>query len=138
MKQIAVLKIRDLNDSLLKTKKYFFIKFRIFDEIDDKTSIIFFIRYIYIVESLKTKIFVNKNILNFENIVFNVEKKFVIINNCQNLIVKFNVTNNEFSIKRVVRFNFAIKISTKSTVFISFKLRDKKNKLRLTASSQVF
>ena len=67
--------------------------------------------------------------MNFENIVFNVEKKFVTINNCQNLIVKFNVTNNEFSIKRVVRFNFVIKISAKSIVFISFKLRDKKNKL---------
>ena len=132
MKQIVALKIRDLNDSLLKTKKHLFIKSRIFGEIDDKTLIMFFIRYIYIVESLKIKMFVNNNILSFENIVFNVEKKFVTIDNCQNLIVKFNVTNNEFSIKRVVRFNFVIKIFAKSIVFISFKLRDKKtNYLRI-------
>ena len=41
------------------------------------------------------------------------------------MIVKLNVKNDDFSIKRVIRINNNTKISTRFNIIISFKLRDK-------------
>ena len=49
----------------------------------------------------------------------------MIINNCQNFIIKLNVINRDISIKRQMKINDVIKISTRFCVIISFKLRDK-------------
>ena len=49
----------------------------------------------------------------------------MIIDNCQNFIIKLNVANRDISIKRQMRVNDVIKISTRFCVIISFKLRDK-------------
>ena len=49
----------------------------------------------------------------------------MIIDNCQNFIIKLNVVNRDISIKRQMKINDVIKISTRFCVIISFKLRDK-------------
>ena len=41
------------------------------------------------------------------------------------MIVKLNIKNDDFSIKRVIRVNNVTKISTRFNITISFKLRDK-------------
>ena len=58
-------------------------------------------------------------------IMSNVDREKFIINNCKNMIVKLNVKNVDFSMKRMMRFNNVTKISTRFNITISFKLRDK-------------
>ena len=41
------------------------------------------------------------------------------------MTTKFNVKNVDFSIKKIIRFNNATKISIRFNIIISFKLRDK-------------
>ena len=125
------MKIRDINDALIKTKKHIFFNFRVSNKIKNEIVVIYFIRHVYIVESFKTKTLFDNDILNSKQIVFNVDKKIVIIDNCQNFVIKFNVINIDLSIKRIVRVNSIIKISIKFNVTISFKLRDKNNVLSI-------
>ena len=131
VKSIIVMKIRDINDVLIKTKKHIFFNFRVSNTVKNKSTIICFIRHVYIVESFKIKILFDNNILSFDQIVFNVDKKIVIIDNCQDFIIKFNVINMNSSIKRVVRVSVVTKISIKFNVIISFKMRDKNNALSI-------
>ena len=79
------MKIRDINNILIKTKKYIFFNFCVSNTMKNKSTIICFIRHVYIFESFKIKILLDNDILNFEQIVFNVDKKIVIIDNCQDL-----------------------------------------------------
>ena len=120
------LKIRDIDDVVVIITIYISLIFRVLDvTADDKNVIAIFIKKIYIVKELKTKIFLSNDILDSNQININVEKQVLIINNCKNIKIQFNVTNTNLSIKRVVRVNEIIKISIKSTTTISFKLRDK-------------
>ena len=120
------LKIRNIDDVVVAITIYISLIFRIFDvTADDKNAIAIFIRKIYIVKELKTKIFLSNNIFDSEQISINVEKQVLIIDSCKNIKIQFNVTNTNSSIKRVARVNEVIKISIKSITTISFKLRDK-------------
>ena len=49
----------------------------------------------------------------------------MIIDNCQNCIIDFNMINRDIFVKRQMKINDVIKISTCFYVIISFKLRDK-------------
>ena len=64
--------------------------------------------------------------IDSKHIVFDIEKKKIIIDNCKELTIKLNVKNVESTINRVIRVNNVIKISIKFNTTISFKLRDKK------------
>ena len=129
MRQCAkFLKIRNIDDVVVIITIYISLIFRIFDvTTDDKNAIAIFIKKIYIMKKLKIKIFLSNDILDSKQININVEKQILIIDNCKNIKIQFNVTNTNSSIKRVVRVNEIIKISIKSITTISFKLRDKNN-----------
>ena len=49
----------------------------------------------------------------------------MIIDNCQNFIIKLNVINRDVFVKRQIKVNDVIKISIRSYIIILFKLRDK-------------
>ena len=120
------LKIRNIDDVVVIIMIYISFIFRIFDvTANDKNAIAIFIKKIYIVKELKTKIFLSNDIFDSEQININVEKQILIIDNCKNIKIQFNVTNTNSSIKRIARVNEIIKISIKSVTTISFKLRDK-------------
>ena len=121
-----VIKIRELNDVMLSTTKHLFFNFRVFEQINDSSTIIYFTRHIYIVDELKTKLLLNNDIIDSKHIVFDVEKKKNSIDNCKKLTIKLNIKNVESTINRVTRVNNVIKISIKFNTTISFKLRDKK------------
>ena len=122
------LKIRNIDDVVVVITIYISLIFRIFDvTTDDKNAIAIFIRKIYIMKELKTKILLSNDILDSEQISINVEKQILTIDNCKNIKIQLNVTNTNSSIKRVARVNEVIKISVKSATIISFKLRDKNN-----------
>ena len=119
-------KIRDIENVVVITTNHISLIFRIFEiSINDENAIVTFIRQIYIMKKLKTKIFLDNDILSSKQMSINVNKQIVIIKNCKNIRVKLNVINVDSQIKRVARVNEIIKISIKSIFTISFKLRDK-------------
>ena len=71
-----------MNNVVLDSKKYFFVKFKIFDKVNDKLTIINFIKNVNIINKLKAKMLLNNNIIKLKNIIFNVNKNIITINNC--------------------------------------------------------
>ena len=63
--------------------------------------------------------------MKLKQIILNLDKKKIIIDNCQNFIIELNVINRDIFIKRQMRVNDVIRISIRFCVIISFKLRDK-------------
>ena len=80
--KIDFIRIREIDNIVLDSKKYFFVKFRIFDKINDKLTIVNFIKNINIVNELKAKMFLNNNIIKSKNIMLNVDKNIATINSC--------------------------------------------------------
>ena len=112
MKQnVNVIKVRNIENASFIIIEYVSIIFRIFDVIvDDNFVIVIFIKNVYIVDDLKAKMLLNNDILKSKQIVLNIVKKKLIIDNCQNMIVKLTIVNRETSIKRIIRFVEKIKI----------------------------
>ena len=120
------LKIKEIDDVSVKAKNYISLKFQIFDtNMNDKSAMNVFSRRVFIVKHLKTKILLDNDVFDSKNMNINVEKRILIISNCKNLVVQFNVINFDSQIKRIVRVNETIKISIKFAIVISFKFREK-------------
>ena len=123
---VNVIKVRDIEDANLIIIEYVSIIFCILDVIvDDNFVIVTFIKNVYIVDDLKTKMLLSNDILKSKQIILNIVKKKLIIDNCQNMIVKLTIVNREISMKRIIRFVERIKIFVRFNIVISFKLRDK-------------
>ena len=88
-------------------------------------TIVCFTRHVYILDNLKIKMLLSNDILKSKQIILNLNKKKMIIDNCQNCIIDFNMINRDIFVKRQMKINDVIKISTCFYVIISFKLRDK-------------
>ena len=101
------------------------IEFKVLNELNDKLTIVIFIKNVNIINNLKVKMFLSNNIIDSKNIIFNVNKNTTIINNCQNFITLLIVTNYNSLIKRLVKIinNFKILINFIITIF--YKLRNK-------------
>ena len=125
-KKIDALRIKNIDDALFNTMKHLLLIFRIFEKtINDFAIIICFIRHVYIVNELKIKMLIINDILESKFMMSNVDREKLIIDNCKNIIVKLNVKNADFLMKRMIRFSNVTKISTRFSITISFKLRDK-------------
>ena len=121
-------KVRDIENVVVTIIDHISLIFRVFEiSTNDENAIVTFTRQIYIVKELKTKIFLDNDILNSKRMSINVDKQMIIIENCKNIKIQLNVINVESSIKRVTRVNETIKISIKSIFTIFFKLREKNN-----------
>ena len=122
-----VIKIRNIDNVMFNIKNYLSLIFRVLKlTLNEMTfTIVCFIKYVYIVDNLKTKMFLNNDILRLKQIILNFDNEKMIINNCQNIITKLNVINHDVFVKRQIKVNDIIKISIRFCVIISFKLRDK-------------
>ena len=121
------LKINDIDFVVVKINEYIFIDFTISNEINEKTINVTFTRHVYIVKNLKTNIFLNNDILKSKNIVSHVDKRKIIIENCDNFFVSLIViVKNEKRVKRIVRAQTNAVILTHFYFAISIKIRDRK------------
>ena len=64
----------------------------------------------------------NNDIFDSKQININVEKQILIIDNCKNIKIQFNVTNTNSSIKRVVCVNEIIEIVTSMSEDLDWNL----------------
>ena len=121
------LKIHDIDFVVVKVNEYLFIDFTISNEMNEKMINVTFIRHVYIVKNFKTNIFLSNDILKSKNIVFHVDKRKIIIENCDNFFVSLIVIiKDEERVKRIVRTQTNAIISTHFCFAISIKIRDRK------------
>ena len=105
LRKSKLLKIKNIKLFTLSIDKYILINFVIFDEIDDKLTIVYFIRYLYIVNNFKTNILFDNNIFDLKNVVVHIEQQKFIINNCDNFSISLKVVvknNGDERIKRII------------------------------------
>ena len=99
------LKIKSIKLFTLNINKYILINFVIFNEINNKLTIVYFIRHFYIVNNFKTNILFNNNIFDLKNVVVHIKQQKFIINSCDNfsILLKVVVKNNDDErIKRII------------------------------------
>ena len=120
------LKIRKIDDVSIEAKIYIVFKIQMSNTNEnDKSTIKIFIRRVFVVKHMKTKIFFDNNIFELKQMNINVEMRILIINNCKDLVVQLNLINFESQVKRIVCVNEAMKISINFAIIISFKFSDK-------------
>ena len=69
--KLNLIKIQDLNDSLLLSTEYVFIKFQILNTFKNKRAVIYFIKYMFIVNNLWAKAFIDNDILMLKKMILN-------------------------------------------------------------------
>ena len=84
-----------------------------------------FIRYVYIVDKLKIKMFINNNIFDSKKMIIDLNKQQMTIDNCKNIITSLKIINRDIFVKRIVKINNVIKILIHSIIIISFKFCNK-------------
>ena len=98
------MKMRGLKNVLFITTEHIPINFRIPGKtIGGSQVTTSFTRHVYIVEGFKTKMLIGNDILNPEMMVPNFGKNHLTIGSRENITAKFNVKNDGFPVKRVVR-----------------------------------
>ena len=120
------LKIKNIKLFTLNIDKYILINFVIFNKVNNKSIIVCFIRYFYIVNNFKTNILFDNNIFNLKNVVIHVNQQKFIINNCDNFSISLKIViknNNDEHIKRIIRskINITILIHFYFIVFINYR-----------------
>ena len=125
--KINLMKINKIDSISLFTSKKIALNFIIFDEINNDAIKVNFIRYVYIVDNLKIKLFINNDIFESKNMMFYINKNKLIIKSCDNFITSLLVTfrKNE-RVKRAIRFLIIIIISFHSCTIVSMKYKNEK------------
>ena len=78
-------------------------------------------------KKLKTKLLLNNDILNFENMISHLKQEKLVIDNCDNFIASFTVTLRvDERVKRIIRAQAVTTMSFHSIFVISIKFRDSK------------
>ena len=94
-----------------------------------KSIIVNFIRYAYVVNNLKIKMFINNNIFDSKKMFVDLKNQKIIIENCKHITTSLKIINKNSSIKQIIKINNVTKILINFITIIFFKLRDKFNLL---------
>ena len=91
---------------------------------NDKFVTIHFQREIHLIDQLSIKIFIDVDIMMFEQIILNVEKQKLTIKNCD-VTIDLNIKIKNFCIDRMIRTFQQTIILFNTQMKISIKIRDK-------------
>ena len=95
---ISSFQIRDLNINRYENWKYVICDIHMFDTKNDKKIISLFKYKMHFVNNLKTNMFLNNNIINFENFTIDMIKRQIIIVNINIIVVlKYVFSNWQFN-----------------------------------------
>lgn len=62
------------------------------NKINNKNAMIYICEEIYMMNNLKIKMFFEMNVIIFERIIMNLNKRMLIVNSCQKFIIVFKIT----------------------------------------------
>ena len=103
LRKLKSLKIKSIKLFTLNIDKYISMNFVIFDEIDDKLTIVCFIRYFYIVNNFKANILFNNNIFDLKRLLVNISIISVITST-----ILINISDISIVILNIITLTFSI------------------------------
>ena len=124
IKNITSLKVKDIENAIVSSTKTIVMNFSFFEIINEKVIIAKFFRKMRIVNNLSTKILIEINIIDSENMTINVNT--LIIDSCKNIKVDLTATRND-SVNRTVICVSATTVSFHINMKIKAKLREKQD-----------
>ena len=108
---ISSFQIRDLDTNRHENWKYVICDIHMFDTKNDQKITSLFKREIHFVDNLKINMFLNNDIIEFENFVIDIIKKHAMINNID-IIISLKIRFFKLTIQRFVHFKKIIVISS--------------------------
>ncbi len=117
------LTIRNIDANVHEIKKY--VNFSIYlSSKNDSIKMTKIHKEMHFVKELKTNMLIENDILRFEEIIIDVQRKRIIIISCQNMIIKIKIHQKEFFVRRNVINQYASIISSRSYVKILYKIKN--------------
>ena len=126
LRKSKFLKINKINAVFLFINEYISLNFVIFDNLNNKAAKICFIKHFYIVNNLKINILLNNNIFESKNMFVHVDKKKFFVDNCNNFVALLKIiikNDDDECVKRIIRFQVNIVVSTHSYTIVFIKYR---------------
>ncbi len=115
--------VKDIKANVHKIKEY--VNFSIYlSNRNDFIRLIKIHREIHLIENLKTNMLIKNDILESKDIIIDVQNKKTIIRNCQNIIMKIKIHQQELFVRRNVFNQFVNIISLESYAKISYKVKN--------------
>ena len=127
LRKSKFLKINEINAVFLFINEYISLNFVIFNNLNDKAVKICFIKHFYIVNNFKINILLNNNIFELKNMFVHVDKKNFFVDNCDNFVASLKIiikNNNNERVKRIIRFQINIVMSTHLYTIVFIKYRE--------------
>ena len=118
-------KIRDINDVMMLSSEYIFIKFIIHGTLNKKLIIDKLRRQMHIINDLKVNMLIKFNIFDSEKIMLNYVIEQLTINSCKKIKIFMKITFKRNKINKIVRVYDVIIVSLHLNIMISIRLRDK-------------
>ncbi len=93
--------VRDIKANVHEIQKH--VNFSIYlSSKDDFIKLIEIHREMHLIENLKANMLIDNDILEFEDIIIDVQKKNVIIQSCENLIIEMKIHQRESFVRKNV------------------------------------
>ena len=119
------IRIHDIDDKLHDNSKYTKLNFYVVDTLSNQSSIIIhFRREIHLVNDLRIHALFDVDILKFEQVILDMNKRIIIFFACNNLTIFMKLIFKNQRIVRTVKFVNKITISSHICLIVSVKIRD--------------
>lgn len=126
IKQIThLIRVRNIENIMLFSSKYVEIQITIYSKLESVFVCNKLRAQVYIINNLKTNLFIEFDILKLQKINLNYKKKFLVINNCKDIIIFIIITSIKNKINCIIQAFTTIIMFTYIIIFVSICFRDK-------------
>ena len=126
VKRISMsVKIRGINNVMMLSSEYIFLKFIIDDTLNEKSIVDKLRRQVHIINDLKTNMFIEFNILDSKRIMLNYVIKQLTIDNCKEMKIFMKITSKRDKINKIICVYDVIVVSFHSRIIIFICFCDK-------------
>ena len=128
VKRISMLmKIRKINDVIILSSKYSFLKFIIDDTLNEKSVVDKLRRQVHIINDLKINMLIEFDIFDSEKMILNYVIEQLTINSCKKMKIFMKIIFKRNKVNKIVRAHNVIIVSfySNTMIFICFRNKSK-------------
>ena len=104
-RMIIVISMREINENVIKSNEFIIIKM-IFEDLDDKEYSIknVIIAKLHVINDFNINLLIENDILISKNMIVDLNRRKLIINNCENLKISIKMkARKNFYVRRIIR-----------------------------------
>ena len=119
------MRIRDINDVMMSSSEYTFLKFTIDDTLNEKSVVDKLRRQIHIIDDLKINMFIEFDILDSKKMMLNYVIEQLTIGSCKEMKIFMKIIFKRNKINKVVRVYDVTVMPSHLNIMIFIRFRDK-------------